>query len=236
MLRAEPVADRTLFIAGADEFIPRHPDRPKPSIVFADDLLTAYEMLDYNRVYISEQENNWFSEYAHKPEPASFKTVGQHVVTDTFMIGGNAIGVVQFPYLPFGQDDPTFDMIQEVVSAAKALKPSVKLVVGISNWGRRCELNFLTNTDPVLDILLGAGPGRGMKGELAGKQKHTFWTRSERNGKYMNVINVLAWPTEASEKNWTIGQNITDSVDPLTFQIASHPDYSGLFEDKQFKN
>ncbi len=236
MLRAEPTAERTLFITGTDEFIPRHPDRPKPSIVFADDLLTAYEMLNYNRVYISEIENDWFSEYAHRPEPASFKLVGKHPVTDTFTVGGAAIGVVQFSYLPYGQDNPTPAMIQEVVAAAKALKPSVKLVVGISNWGRRNELNFLTNTDPVFDILLGAGPGRGMKGELAGKQKHTFWTRSERNGKYMNIVNVLAWPSDTSEKHWTIGQNITDSIDPLTFQIASHPDYSGLFEDKQFKN
>lgn len=235
MLRAEPTADRTLFVAGTDEFIPRHPDRPKPSIVFADDLLTAYEMLNYNRVYISKKENNWFSEYAHKPMPASFKTVGNDAETDTFTINGKDIGVVQFPYLPFGQDNPTPEMIRSIKNAAKALKPSVKLVVGISNWGRRNELNFLTNTDPVLDILLGAGPGRGMKGELAGKGKHTFWTRSERNGKYMNVINILAWPSDTSGKQWAIGRNITDSIDPLTVQLASHPGYDSLFAEKQFK-
>ncbi len=108
--------------------------------------------------------------------------------------------------------------------------------MGVSNWGRRNELNFLTNTDPVFDVLLGAGPGRGMKGELAGKDKHTFWTRSERNGKYMNVINIMALPSDVSEPHWTIGQNITDSIDPLTFQIASHPDFDSLFEDKTFKN
>ncbi len=187
--------------------LPIESQRPGPSLVLAKDFVKAYAMLNYQRIYITPAEEKWLTAYGEPKLPEVFRTLGSEPLAETFTVAGEPVGVVAFPIPadPFGKPEP--GAIAAVLAKARELRPTVKLLVGISSWGINNEHDFLIASEPVFDILLGAGPGRGLDGETVGNAA-VFHSRTWSKGKYMTEVDIFRWPDSNQEKRWTLNADV----------------------------
>jgi hypothetical protein len=185
-------------------------------------------MLDYHRVYITPKERDWLTRYGRPDLPTSFRTLADVPETDVFTVSGKRVGILLFP-VPGDFFKASREDVQAVVHAAEALRPQVDLLVGLSSWGRTNEELYLEHAPPVLDILLGSGPGQGMRGRIVG-QGATYWVRSLTNGKYMLTLDIRAWP--GPERRWKNPETISETFRELDVRIPDDPAIRALFRDK----
>lgn len=218
------------LLAGPHEFLPHSEFDTVPSLVFAPDFIDAYAMLGYKRVYITPDEKAWLEKYGHKQLPGFFKTLGPEPFTEIVEVDNVRIGVVGFP-VPPQFFEPTQADVDTVVAAARALQDKTDILVGISAWGRAREAFYLQNADPVLDVLLGSGPGSGMRGRIEG-QGGTYWVRSITKGKYMLLVDVASLPATTIAHRWKQPETIRDTFVELSVRIPDDQDVRALFQGK----
>ncbi len=185
-------------------------------------------MLDYHRVYITTEEQDWLNRHGSPDLPASFRTMAEVPQTDIIPVAGKRVGIVLFPE-PEEYFTATRQDVQAVVNAAESIRSQVDLLVGVSSWGRTNEEFYLGHAAPVLDILLGTGPGQGMRGQLAA-QGATYWVRSLTNGKYMLTLDIRSWPGQ--ERRWKNPETISETFRELDVRIPDDPAVRALFRDK----
>ncbi|MFW6235708.1 MAG: hypothetical protein ACOC24_02885 [Desulfovibrionales bacterium] len=120
-------------------------------------------------------------------------------------------------FLPSLQDSfilPNTAMRNQIDALAADLKGKSDLLIGISPWGAQGERFYLENGNPRFDILLGAGNGPGLNGQLLNKGK-TLWVRPYTKGQAVQKIEVLASAVKNPETAWKIGANMTFASLPL---------------------
>ena len=217
-----------LMLAGPHEFLPQSEYDDVPSLVFAPGLIDAYELLDYQRVYISPKEKEWLEKYGRPELPASFKTLGTEPLAEVLEVDGLRVGIVAFP-VPAKFFKPEHKDLEAIVRAARSLEGRADVIVGVSSWGRSHEEFYLQNAEPVLDVLLGSGPGSGMRGRIDGQGK-TFWVRSLTKGKYMLVLDMTDLPDGQPEHRWKQAETIQDDFVELGARIPDDQQVRALFE------
>jgi hypothetical protein len=221
----------TLFLAGTHEVLPNNEYESAPTIVFAKDLIKAYSMLPYHRLYLTSKEEQWLADNGKEPLPSYAQVVSGAVKSEIVNVNGTKVGLVAFPDLGPESTAPTQAVIDEVWKKAKELRPQVKLLLGVSSWGADNERKFLSRAEPLFDIVLGGGVGRGLEGEVSGLGG-TLLVRSMTKGKYMNVIDIYAWPDPNSDKKWKLGASVRSEMKELGSEIPDDPAFKGLFKDR----
>ncbi len=201
-----------------------------PSLVFAPSFIDAYEKLGYDRVYITQDERDWLEKYGNRELPQCFKTLGENPIVEVLDIGGVRVGVVGFP-VPQQFFEPTEEDVANIVAAAKTLQDQTDIIVGISSWGREREEFFLTKAEPVIDVLLGSGPGSGMRGRIEGSGK-TYWVRTLTKGKYVLLVDAYQLPGPAADHKWKQSDTIAESFVELDVRIPDDKDVRALFQGK----
>lgn len=199
-----------------------------PSLVFAPGLIDAYELLGYQRVYISPQEEQWLEEHGKQELPAFFKTLGEEPFTEVITVDGVRVGVVGFP-MPPQYFEPQQQDVDRIIQAARSLQDRADIIVGVSSWGRERESFYLQHAEPVLDVLLGSGPGSGMRGRIEGRGK-TFWVRSLTKGKYMLLVDIAALPGGQETPRWKQPETINDDFVELGARIPDDQQVRELFQ------
>jgi hypothetical protein len=200
--------------------------------VFAQDLIKAYGLLPYQRVYLTSKEENWLSKYGEKSFPGFFQVIGSSANAEIFTVGNVRVGLVAFPDLGPEYAAPEAGKIEDVLKKARALRPQVKLLIGVSSWGVENERAFINQSEPLFDLVLGGGVGRGLDGEV-NSRSGALLVRSFTKGQYMNIVDVLAWPDSHSDKKWRPGETVRYSIKELGSQIPDDPAFQGLFKEKK---
>ena len=112
--------------------------------------------------------------------------------------------------------------VQQLTVLGKRLRQNNDLVIGISPWGSRQERIFLEAAKGAYDIILGGGPGKGMRGnmDISGS---VLWARGFAKGKMAAVIDLLVWPRRQPDWEWFEGFNVRFPLVPLDHTIPSAP-------------
>ena len=228
----DPNGQRTLFLAGANEFLMPEGSMEQTPDVLASPFAKAYEMLGYDRVYCTAREAAWLEKNSG-PLPSFLHPVGEEVGTDIISVGNSKIGLVLFPELEPDAREPRQSTLREIKNAAKELRPEVNLLIGMSPWGISLEQQFLNTSDPVFDIILGAGPGRGLVGELS-QTDSVLWARAYSKGKYLQFIHVFAWPDPGHNPKLVLEQNVAVEIKPLDEETPEVREIRKLFENAGF--
>jgi len=192
-------------------------------------LVQAYQRLGYDLVVLSPDEEKLLRR-AGATIPDNWITAGPRTGMVDLEKAGLRIGVVIFPLLDPPVDKPPGVLMRQVEDKARRLRERSDLVVGISTWGGMAEKRFLKQTGPVLDILLGSGPGPGLAGGLFA-DKRTFWTRPVSRGKTVSAVGLAEMPRPGEDWQWVKEKNIHLLHRPL--DDAQPPDASmdALFDN-----
>ena len=191
-----------LFLAGPWEFLDPNADKAPPDNN-ARILAAAFDKLGYDRGYATAEERQWLVDRG-QALPRSFRVVDKKPVTEEREVGGHTVGLVYLPRDPAHAD--------AAIRAARELRPRVDLVVAVSPWGYRPESSALGDLAGAVDILLGGGPGKGVRGEVA-ENGRIFWGRSYTKGKGVLTVQLTQWPGKGTA--WVLDQNIVSDIVPL---------------------
>lgn len=222
---SDPGDERTLFIAGAFEFLPlskegmESADLPKA-------LSQAYGSLGYDAGYLVPGEAQWLTDHGAEP-PAGFVTASDRVQEKIIEKNGLTIGLIFFPKLIKGADSPSDQQLAAVDRKAESLAERTDLVIGLSPWGDRAERKLLADFAPPIHLLLGAGPGPGLTGRFSDDGK-TLWIRSYRQGKAVHKIRVRRAPTREADWKWIKDGNISLSLEVLDKNVSDDADMASL--------
>lgn len=227
-LRAQGDVSKTLLLLGGPEDFLLPPGTEEQT---ADDLASplfkAFSGFDFDLHVLKKHESEWLTansgQGAPQPPFVALASEPQSLVIDK---EGISFGVIVFPELPPEERRPDEDMIESIVEAAHALQSQVDVIVGMSPWGKRGERYFLDETENVLHILLGGGPGPSENGDLT-EDDHTLWIRSFTKGKYLHVVTIFALPEAGSP--WIEGQHYRAAALALEEKIIEQPEVRALF-------
>ena len=197
--------DHTLFLAGPNEFQPPR-GLQSPTVQLANALSKAYATLDYNAIFCSPEEERWLRG-SGADLPKSLHAVSNRAQVQILRAGDVTVGVVVFPRLLKGAGKPSHTMIASVARKARNMAERVDVVIGVSPWGASGEAAFLAESDPVFDLLLGAGPGPGLAGRFVEDGK-TFWARAYTMGKAFHVIRITDLPRREADWKWIKNENL----------------------------
>ena len=179
-----------LFIAGPYEL--QDIDENKSPAAKAPQVVgQAYASLEYDAMMITPEDAAVLGQDMPEALKAWAAPVGK-VASRSFERKNLRIGLVYFPVLPSGKEQPSADQMEEVVKQARALRADGNVVIGVSPWGFAGEKVFLekyTGPDQPVDILLGGGHGSGERGKLAADGS-TAWLRSFSKGKAVNFVRL----------------------------------------------
>lgn len=110
--------------------------------------------------------------------------------------------------------------------------PKVDLVLAVSALGAVKENKLFSEHDFSPDILLGGGPGAGMRGRLKNRGK-TLWIRPYSKGKSVSFIRVFSLPGEDGFKKWVKGENVEFGVTPLRGDIPLDRDIQKIISERR---
>lgn len=219
-----------LAVAGGYEFTPPPDDTtlepPSPELTLALD--QAYRQLDYDLIILSPSDEQLLRR-AGVDIPKNWITATQRPGMIELKKAGLRIGVVVFPIMDPPVDTPSSVLVRQVADKARRLRERSDIVVGVSLWGGMAEKRFLNQAGPVLDVLLGSGPGPGLAGGLyAGRR--TFWTRPARRGMSVNAVGLAALPRPGDDWRWTREENIHLLYRPLDETVVPDAAMDALFD------
>lgn len=109
--------------------------------------------------------------------------------------------------------------------------PEVDLVLAVSALGAKKENKLFSEYDFSPDILLGGGPGAGMRGRIKNRGK-TLWIRPYPEGKAVSFIRIFSLPGENGFKKWVKGENVEFGVTPLRGDIPLDRDIQKIISEK----
>lgn len=226
-LRQAPDAGPVLSVAGPFELLPAEGPGERHGPGLAKALAAAHAALKPDLLVLTPGEADWLAaQGATAPAHHTLSSRAQGVVLPT---PGGPVGVVLFPPLPPDAEAPPDAMAQDVIRQARELAARVRLVVGVSPWGELAEDRFLRTAGPVVDILLGAGPGPGVAGRFTPDGK-TFWARSYGLGKALHAVRIAAWPERTPAWQWVRDENLRLDFLGLTEAFAADPAMQTLLD------
>lgn len=192
-------------------------------------LAKAYEALAYDAGAVSPAESAKLASLGAAP-PSGWVTLDpKEPKAVTLDVPGGKIGVVYFPEAKTPGDDPSEQQIQAIARIIKELRPSVRMVIGVSPWGAQAEGDYLDKHKPDLDILLGAGTSAGGFKAKPSTGGRTLWAHTYTKGKAIYTIDVLAWPGAKGFK-WELGTNFTSQAVALDESFAPAPAMEQLLQ------
>ncbi|EKO39955.1 MAG: hypothetical protein B193_1325 [Solidesulfovibrio magneticus str. Maddingley MBC34] len=169
-----------------------------------------------------------FLKSADAPLPAGFTVLGDKPATAVLDKGGVKVGIVFFP-APADLTKPTPPAVGDAVAeAAKKLRPSVSLVIGVSGIGMIDEEAFLAAHPGVLDVLLGSGLNAGTAGR-PGPGGKTLFARAYTRGKTVNRLDLYQLPS-GPDFAWKPNENFKAEVVNLDEAYPADPEIKKLFE------
>jgi hypothetical protein len=139
-------------------------------------------------------------------------------------------GKAGFVLLPREMDKQAHSRVQEVIQDFRR-NPEVVLVLAVSALGAVEENRLFSEHDFCPDILLGGGPGAGMRGRLKNRDK-TLWIRPYSKGKSVSFIRVFSLPGEDGLKKWVRKKNVQFGVIPLRGDIPLDEDIREIISEK----
>ena len=218
--------ERTLVLGAPFEILPDGPDR-KPEARRLPAISQALARIGYNAGALLPEEATYLKS-ADAPVPAGFTVVTPTPQTTMLQAAGLPIGIVFFPPPPDLTKPAPPAIGDAVAKAARELRTTAKLVIGISGLGMMDEEAFLTAHPDALDVLLGSGINAGTAGK-AGPGGKTLWARAYTRGKTVNRLDLLALPG-AADFTWTPNGTFKAEVINLDETYPADPDIKKLFE------
>ncbi len=165
---------------------------------------------------------------ADAPLPAGYTVLGDKPATAVLDKGGVKVGIVFFP-APADLTKPTSPAVGDAVAeAARKLRPSVSLVIGVSGIGMIDEEAFLAAHPDALDVLLGSGLNAGTAGR-PGPGGKTLFARAYTRGKTVNRLDLYQLPS-GPDFAWKPNENFKAEVVNLDEAYPADPEIKKLFE------
>lgn len=223
---APALKDKVLLLSGPFEILPDGPER-KPDPKRLPAVSQAMTLLGYAAGALNPDEADYLKN-GDAPIPAGFTVLGSEPSTAIVQVGGLSIGIVFFPVSPNPKAAAPPALADAVDRTAKALRPKVKLVIGLSGWGMGDEQAFLDAHPDALDLLLGSGPNAGTAGRTSSSGK-TLWARAYIKGKTINRLDILTLPG-APGFVWKSGTDFNADVVSLDDQYPADPAIQRMFE------
>jgi hypothetical protein len=185
-------------------------------------LLDAYASLNYNVGALSREESRKFAALGRVAPKGWHSPLDKEPVSVVLDTPGGKVGVVIFPEAKKAGETPGEDVMRAVSKAAKELRAQAKLVIGVSPWGVHGESEFLEQTKPDLDVLLGTGEGVGFSAKPANGNR-TLWMHSYTKGRALYSLDLLDWPGEKNFK-WDTGKNYATQAIILEDNFVPDPE------------
>lgn len=217
---------RTLVLGAPFEILPDGPEK-KPDPRRLPAISQALSRMGYDAGALLPDEAASLKS-ADAPIPAGFTVLEQKPLTKIVKVAGTAVGIVFFPPPPDLTKAAPASLGDAVAKAAAELRPSVRLVVGLSGLGMPDEEAFLAAHPDALDVLCGSGISAGTAGR-PGPQGKTLWTRAYTRGKTVNKLDLLALP-DGEAFAWKAGTNFKAEVINLDETYPADPEIKKLFE------
>lgn len=224
-LRQGPDGATVLSLTGPYEFLPPEGPTQRHTPALARALAAAHGALAPDLLALTGPEAAWLT--AGGATAPAHQRLGPGVRGVVLPTPGGAVGVLLLPPLPRAAEAAPDDMAREAVAQARALAARTRLVVALSPWGELAEDGFLRTAGPVVDILLGGGPGPGVAGRFSDDGK-TFLARSYGRGKALHVIRIAAWPERTAAWKWVKDENLRLDFLSLTDAIPADPAMDAL--------
>jgi hypothetical protein len=214
-----------VFFACPDEILSA--DTPRPSDAKSVTAMAkALGLLGYDAGTVTRAEAKLLAD-AGAALPPGFAVAGETPTSTILTVAGIPIGVVRFPDAPASREPMPAPLAQATAEAAAALRPKVKLVVGLSGWGSRPEEAFLNAHPGAVDVLLGSGPGSGLAGSTTGGGR-TLWARTYYEGKTVNRLDLYTLPATADHV-WDPKTDFRTEVIALDDRYPADPEIEKLF-------
>lgn len=172
--------------------------------------------------FLSPAAAAWFRQHAGSLPPG-YREVQDTPATLVHTANGLRVAVVFFPPLRKGVDDPTPEAVRDALAAGRKARSAADLVIGVSPWGSLNERDMLPRCEGVFDILFGGGSGSAFDGSLDDVAPGVLWARPERDGKGVNVVDVLALPSPGVPNDWVQGITIATRIIMLSDTVARDP-------------
>ncbi|GAB6035494.1 hypothetical protein JCM15519_00530 [Fundidesulfovibrio butyratiphilus] len=222
------MAGKTVFVAGAFEFIADDKSE-KPDPKAWEPLVKAFDKLGYSIGSLSPAEAEAIKSHGLTLTGDWLTLDAKDVRSSVVNTPGGQIGFVFFPVLKSAMDSPSEAMFERIErEAARLRSANVKLVVGVSPWGVQNEAQYLEKAKPVVDVLLGSGPGVGFSAKPADGGK-VLWMHTFTKGKALYTVDVLDWPNGQATR-WEQGKNYTTKVVVLDDSFTPDPAVAALFQ------
>lgn len=218
----------TLTLVGAEEFAPdtRIPDAAKTGNASPAVVRAVYDALQVDCGMLSSSAAAWFG----PKRPRNFFESGTKPVVRRFTPGGIPVAVVLFPPLSVGgtseSEAPTKKLLAQVLAAADSV-PDAVLRIGISPWGFDGEYAAGEALESRYQILLGGGAGAALAGEIS-RQGGLVWSRSDRDGRSIMVLDILSVPQPGQPVAWELGLSVDAREVRLTSSVPSDPRIAAL--------
>lgn len=212
-----------LTVAGPYEFQRTRPlDQPDSRF---ERLARAYALLDYDlgMLYSVEADRLKGLNIAF---PLNWIAIHTAFVVKTLQIQDKKVG---FLLMPGPDTDQSWDRVQSLaVNRGRGLEETVDLLLGISPWGKSKERTFLEKHPALFDILLGGGPGGGIKQQLPEKNG-TLWVRPYRKGKTVSKMTIKHWKNTQNAFELRLNRDILVQTIPLTECFPDDPEVAEIF-------
>ncbi|MCF8106557.1 MAG: hypothetical protein K9K64_13835 [Desulfohalobiaceae bacterium] len=212
-----------LAVAGPYEFERiqriRHPDPHYARLV------RAMARLNYDLGMLCFAESETLKSLDIQP-PANWFSVKDTPLSKTVRVRERAIG---FVLMPDPQDETAWPAIRDkAAQEAKQIKDRVDLLFLISPWGKSREQEFLQTHPGTFDVLLGGGPGGGLRHKFS-ENRTTLWVRPYRKGKTVSKITVSGEGLR-SESGWALEKNVWVESVSLSEDIEDDPEMTAIFQ------
>lgn len=220
--RRRPVP--TLTIVGADEFASdtELPDPAKTGDASPQTVRAVYDALHVDCGLLSPAAAAWFG----GASPARFVEAADRPVTRRLSVGGHSVAVIFFPPLSAGgtreSETPTPKLLAAVLAAADAASDA-SLRIGVSPWGFEGEYAVRQALEQRFHVLLGAGPGAPFAAEVNAQVPGLIWSRADRDGRSLMVLDLLTLPQPGEPFAWEWGLSMQAKEVRLTSDIPSDP-------------
>lgn len=223
-----------LTLVGSHEFFPDRtfPDPAKTGKFTPDQIRTAYDHLKVDAGYLSPVAQQWFQPTL----PAGFLPVHTDPVSKhlSFLLEKRHVEViiVCFPALPEGSEDiAPPDLIEKVLQTAKREREAVNspyvLVIGLSPWGFKAEINTMPKLGKFFHILFGSGPGVPLVAEVPSKAE-MIWSRADKDGRGLIVLDLLRLPEP--DQPWHPKESAWAKEIPLVPPLKSDPEIEKILK------
>lgn len=201
------------------------------SLLAPQNFLRAYERFNAQGIYVSPRAQAWLGDKV-KTLPAYFLLLKQAPLTRIVFIAGSKVALVFLPPTDKIAPGEMSEEYKAALSAGRTAAQEAALVIAVSPWGSELERAFAGEAEGIFHIILGGGPGYGFASSAVGELEGVLWTRPENQGRSVNVIEILAWPSPAAHR-WEYGITYEAYTKLLSPNIPPDPVIMEIFPDRK---